>query len=254
MTSFEIDQDIEDHINHQSPHTSFKELLLSHYENDELKDLWDFISKSTFSHHIFYKAVFHEHGCFPLNSPNLDKAFELYKEAAQLRDSFANFRLHYIYKNEYESFKVEKDRYQEMLYLIKAAAYFDEKDNRINRKYIDPVMHLAVHLDNEDPDLIKTVELLEKFKEEGEEELRIGQFLHNWCCVRFILSDSIRLECLKNLVNLADENDTEACYFLGESYRYGQEFRQDLETSKKYLQIAKQDGCIKAIESLGYIY
>jgi TPR repeat protein len=141
-----------------------------------------------------------------------------------------------------------------MLYLIKAAAYFDEKDNRLNRKYLDPVMHLAVHLDNEDPDLIKTVELLDKFKKSDKKNEIIGGFLQNWCCIRFSLSDHTKTECLNQLITLADQNDVESCCFLGETYRYGEDFKQDYNQSKKYFESGKAAGSIKAIESLAYVH
>ena len=251
---FEEDHDVENRIDQESPKPDFYKIFLSHYNNQELNDLWHFLKDSDFGPHIFLKGLFWEYAVYPLISIDKKAAFQAYQKGAEEKDSYCNFRLHFIYKKEFEEFGVQKDRTLEMLHIIKAAAFFDEKDNRINRKLFDPVMHLAVHLDNEDPDLIKSVELLEKYKEKSESDKKTGNFLHNWCCVRFSLSDHTKDECLKNLHLLAEEKDGEACYFLGEAYRYGEEFRQDLELSKKYLETAKVNGCIKAIESLGYLY
>ena len=49
-----------------------------------------------------------------------------------------------------------------MLYLLKAAAYIDEKDNRFSKKKgeMDILMHLAYHLDFEDKYLKKSCHLL----------------------------------------------------------------------------------------------
>jgi len=251
---FEEDLDLETRVDQESPKPDFHKIFLSHYNGEELNDLWNFIKNSEFGPHIFLKGLYLEYGVAPLTGVDKIAAFQAYAKGAEQKDSYCNFRLHFIYKKEFEAFGVEKDRTLEMLHIIKAAAFFDEKDNRINRKLLDPVMHLAVHLDNEDPDLIKSVELLEKYKEESESDRKTGNFLHYWCCVRFSLSDHTKDECLKNLHLLAEEKDGEACYFLGEAYRYGEEFRQDLDLSKKYLEIAKENGCLKAIESLGYLY
>jgi len=43
------------------------------------------------------------------------------------------FRLHFIFKNDYEKFGVDKDRNLEIIHLLKAAAYTDEKDNRFKK-------------------------------------------------------------------------------------------------------------------------
>lgn len=255
MTSnFENDTEVEARVDQESPKPDFFKIFLSHYNDQELKDLWNFVKDSEFGPHIFLKGLFFEYGVSLAGESNKIAAFQVYRIGAENRDSYCNFRLHFIYKKEFTEFGAQKDRFLEMLHLIKAAAFFDEKDNRINRKYFDPVMHLAVHLDNEDLDLIKCVELLDKYKAMGEKEKKIGDFLHYWCCVRFSLSDHTKNECLNNLGSLADDDDPESCYFLGEAYRYGEEFRQDLELSKKYLEIAKENGCVKAIESLGYLY
>lgn len=255
MTStFEDDHNIEARIDQESPKPDFYKIFLSHYNQNELKDLWLFLQDSDFGSHIFLKGLFFEYGVSPLLESNRPAALEAYQKGADKRDSYCNLRLHFIYKKEFKAFGVNKDRFLEMLHLIKAAAYFDEKDNRINRKFLDPVMHLAVHLDNEDPDLLKCVDLLDKYKILNENNKRAGDFLHNWCCIRFSLSDITKDECLNNLTSLAEGKDPEACYFLGEAYRYGEECRQDFELSKKYLEIAKENGCVKAIESLGYLY
>ena len=197
MTSaFENDQQIENRVDQESPKPEFFEIFLSHYNQEELKDLWNFVQNSDFGPHTFIRGLFYEHGVFPL--PNADKqaAYDAYQTGAEKRDSYCNLRLHFIFKKDFKDFNVEKHRFFEMLHLIKAAAFFDEKDNRINRKFLDPVMHLAVHLDNEDPDLIKCVELLEKYKETSEQNKVVGDFLHYWCCVRFSLSDQTKEECL----------------------------------------------------------
>jgi hypothetical protein len=201
---FEANAEIESRILRESPKPDFKYLFLSHYTEKELQDLWDYIENSTLEHHVFLKALYHEYGVHPLKQPDIKEAFNLYLKGSDLRECYCCFRLHFVYKNEFELFSVTKDRALEMLYLIKAAAYFDEKDNRLNRKYLDPVMHLAVHLDNEDPDLIKTVELLDKYKNFDKKNEMIGGFLQNWCCIRFSLSDHTKTECLNHLITLAE--------------------------------------------------
>ncbi len=252
--SFEIDHVLETRIDQESPQPNFQQIFLSHYNNQELSDLWNFIDDSDIGPHIFLKGLFLEHGIYPRTEPDKQAALQTFQRGADEKDSYCNFRLHFIYKKEHDNFNVQKDRSLEMLHLIKAAAFFDEKDNRINRKLLDPVMHLAVHLDHEDPDLIKCIELLEKYQENSENDKKVGTFLRYWCCVRFSLSEYTKDECIKTLNTIADEKDAEACYFLGEAYRYGEEFPQDFELSKKYLEIAKENGCMKALESLGYVY
>jgi len=254
MSEFEDNPEVENRVNQESPKPDFHKIFLSHYDPEELTDLWNFILRSEYGQHYFLKGLFLEHGIHPFTQPDYNEALKHYQKGAELRDSYCCFRLHYIYKKDYELFQLQKDRYLEMLYLIQAAAYFDEKDNRIKRKFLDPVMHLAVHLDHEDPDLIKCIELLEKYENTDESTKNKARFLRNWCCIRFTLSDHTKLECLHNMTILADEEEIESCCFLGEAYKYGGDFKQNLDVSKKYLGIAKKYNCVKAIETLGYIH
>jgi hypothetical protein len=76
------------------------------------------------------------------------------------------FRLHFVFKNDYEKFGVDKNRNLEMIYLLKASAYIDEKDNRFKKADtdMDILMHLAHHLDHEDKYLKKSCHLLQLYQ------------------------------------------------------------------------------------------
>lgn len=47
-----------------------------------------------------------------------------------------------------------------MFYLIKSAAFYDEKDNRFKKYLIDPLHHLEIHLNVEDEHMIYIMELI----------------------------------------------------------------------------------------------
>lgn len=71
-----------------------------------------------------------------------------------MKESYCLFRLYAIMRCDWKKFNLTQDRDLEMYYLIQSCAYFDYLNDE---RYSDYNIYLlAVHLDIEDVDTIKT--------------------------------------------------------------------------------------------------
>ena len=100
----------------------WKTYLYQGIKGELRKRLDEMIANSEY--HDFFKALSYEYG-FGVEK-NLDKALAIYIKSAgpNSKDYLSITRLYDIYRNDYQKFKIKKDKNLEMVYLIKSFAYY----------------------------------------------------------------------------------------------------------------------------------
>jgi TPR repeat protein len=118
----------------------FRRIFLGHISSEkEFNLLKSYCSGTQHPFANMILGLMHEHGydCFENlpGKPKYEEALKNYKIGAERNEPYCLYRLFYIYKNDYEQFDIDApDDLKQVNYLIKAAAYFDEKDNRYSDK------------------------------------------------------------------------------------------------------------------------
>ena len=100
---------------------NFKDLFMDSL-SPEFINLFKTNTKLFYSQ-TFYEGICKEYGLFG-ETKNKDEALQIYKNGAdEKNDYLCMYRLHRIYVNEYNEFKLERDANFEKLYLYKCFAY-----------------------------------------------------------------------------------------------------------------------------------
>ena len=99
----------------------FKELFMESLSPEFLKLFQE--NRNLFYSQPFYEGISYEYGLFD-KSKNANKAFKIYKEAADFKyDYLCMYRMYRIYLKDYEEFGVKKNEDLHRLYLYKCFAY-----------------------------------------------------------------------------------------------------------------------------------
>ena len=230
----------------------------------------------------FFEGINYEYGInnYPLN---LEKAFEIYKQAANNTvDTMSMFRMYHIYKNDFKKFNIlKRNRIFEKFYLFKCYSFLrypiiDEEQNLFNR--FDIPYEIKIHFEEEDqnydifPNFIKFLKNNYKLYDINPNDLELIESVIN-----YTLNDKANKEKeLKNLEKISI-NNLEALYklacFTKDSnekekearfkllyekgyYRSYVDYALYLNKKKRYkealeiLKVAKKNGVISA----GYLY
>ena len=166
----------------------------------------------------FFEGLNYEYG---LNKypKNLDKAFQIYKHAANnSTDSMCMFRMYHIYKKDFNQFNIPKrNRILEKFYLFKCYSFLrypilDNEQYLLNR--FDIPEEIEIHFKEEDEDF----EIFHKFIK----FLKTNYKLYDINPDDLIIIESVidykfqqdSENGIKNLKNLANKNNLEALYKL----------------------------------------
>jgi len=242
----------------------FKRLFLSHllHSPKYIQSLYNLCLRFPDNPYTtFLLGLIYEYGL--LGHPQYKKARESYFKAANDLNSFhACYRLHFAFKEENSAkgfpnrLGITQDNDTAYAYLIRAAAYCTTTDNRICYKQLDPSLHLYHFCEKLDNDQTKAFEIMKRMGDKNSDLYEPNHvFISAWFQGKYQ-----RLEQAKNdpkvfLMPLLEKRDVEACYYMGEIYRYFEEdTEENLEQAIKYFEKAAKKGCIKAKEALIFIY
>ena len=169
----------------------------------------------------FLEGLNYEYGInnYPLN---LEKAFQIYKDSANNKtDSMSMFRMYHIYKNDFNKFNIEKrNRILEKFYIFKCYSFLrypiiDRDQNLCNRFNIP--YEALIHFEEEDSNysifhnFIKFLNKNYKFYDINPSDLIIIESV-----IDYTLNNNEQYKniAIKNLINLASQNNLEALYKL----------------------------------------
>ena len=154
--------------------TDFKELFMEGLSPEFLKLFKENIN--LFYSQPFYEGISYEYGLFD-KSKNLNKAFKIYKEAADFKyDYLCMYRMHRIFLTDYEKFGIEKNEDLHRLYLYKCFAYLPYLI--MNRNYyllnkIDVSLEIAVMLDELDDGEFQIFDKFMDFLEKNKNQFHV---------------------------------------------------------------------------------
>ena len=192
--------------------------VIYHLKEGKSKERFiELINNSEYSK--FLEGLNYEYGIN--NCPlDLDKAFKIYKEAANnSMDSMSMFRMYHIYKNDFNKFNIlKRNRILEKFYLFKCYSFsryplIDEEQNLFNR--FDITYETKIHIIKEDEDLnlfhnfIKFLKINYKFYDINPNDLELIEYI-----IDYNFDDNANKETImKNLEKMSD-NNLEALYKL----------------------------------------
>lgn len=250
--TFQLDNYFSEEYLYLKSNPDFKKIHIGHLSTlNQLQKLKKLCESSQNSYCNLILGLFEEHGLLDC-PPNYSKALFYYEKGANLNESYCLYRLFYIFRNELDKFNLKKNPYIQFSYLLKAAAYFDEKDNRFSDKVLDPILHLAVFYDADKEKMDKILEIyLDNLKNTDETN---SLFLKNWFFIKFPTTEEIKKKFITNQKNLSIKHP-EAAYHIGDNHRWGGEtLEKESDKAEKYLTLAANENLSKAVESLAIIY
>lgn len=273
---FEENFSLYNEIELETPEPKWDNIFFKRLPESQINEFTQMINKQkydTIPYYFFLRGIMQEYGIN--QKSNLQLALAFYRRGAEANDSYCLFKLYFIQRNHASEFNLEKSRDQEMVYLIKAAAYFDYYSDERYKFY--PVYQLAVHLDKEDNTVVKCHNLIKKSEkleiqnllsrysiytsEEIEYQKKMKkieyEFLDLWLSIRFYLSKEEQENAYKKLKTLAIEHKhIEASFLLSELYighiDGGNEY--DFAKSEQMLIFCTENNLLKSYTALASLY
>lgn len=287
---FTKNNEIEKLIENQGPEPVWDEIFFKHLPKYQIPLFIKMIQKGKYMgnpYFLFLKGLQKEFGIE--TEIDFEKALILYKQGAKLNEPYCLYRLYFLYKNTNKMILIDNipgSRDQEMIYLIKSAAYFNYYADERFKSF--PVHQLAIHLDREDINLERCHALIRRKKtldiqkirnmtfqnEEDHNEPQNFQtqinnirneydFLDNWLNVIFPVvavfhvDDEAFSNSYEGIKKLAfEEKYPEACFLLAEMEQGHVEGGRNSNDDKieGLLKFCMDKNVIKTISSLASFY
>ena len=132
----DLDEEKEKLLKNKIGRINFKDLFMESLSNEFMNLLRK--NENLFYSKNFLEGICKEYGLLG-RSKNINQAFKIYKDGADIKyDYMCMYRLHRIYLDDYEKFKLKKNYELERLYLYKCFAYIpyqiiNQQYNLLNR-------------------------------------------------------------------------------------------------------------------------
>ena len=195
--------------------------MLYHLKEGKSKERFmELMKKSEYSK--FFEGINYEYGIndYP---KDLDKAFQIYKEAANnSTDSMSMFRMYHIYKNDFEKFNISKrNRILEKFYIFKCYSFlrypimvgYQDLFNRFDIPY-----EITIHIQEEEDKKYTYFISFIKFLKTSYQLYDINQddiiIIESVLVYKLKIDEETSEKAIKNLTNLANQDNLEALYKL----------------------------------------
>lgn len=219
---FQIDENIEKEVLETYGTPNWGEMIFGLFDLNLRKKLIE-TSKKNEGYWYFILGITKEYGID--TEIDYKMAFDYYKKAANLKESFALYKLYSIYCYQNELFKVERDRQKEIFYLLESIAFSDAAFFINNDTFFKIDIHSEINLIFDlESNLVKKLNNLFKnmaYLEENKDDLK---YLESIIFLKF-LSEKHDIDIYKQheifdeIRKLAENMHLESCYKLAVIYR-----------------------------------
>jgi TPR repeat protein len=219
---FSINEKLEEEVKNNCGIPNWGEMIFGLFDQKLRKKLLE-TSKKNMGYYYFILGITKEYGID--TEIDYELALKYYQKAANLKECFALYKLYILYTNQYEIFKIQRNREKEIYFLLQSIAFSDSSFFMNNDTFfkIDIFYEINLIFDLE-TNLVTKLENLFKNLEISDENRDDILYLESIIQLKFLgekhnIDVYKQYEIFEKIQKLAGNMHLESCYKLACIYR-----------------------------------